>query len=113
MKCNNLNHIDFKYLQGSNDTWFFISCCNEIFPFGTLANKNFLSMMMVNSSPITIKNNDDDDDDDDTNINSTSLALKASANLSFIQFNIFSPVQKNEPENVVNFNYYDIDQFKT
>ena len=53
-KCNNLNHIDYKYLQGSNDLWFCISCCNEIFPFGTLANKNFLSMMMVNSSPTII-----------------------------------------------------------
>ena len=54
MKCNNLNHIDYKYLQGSNDPWFCISCCNEIFPFGTLGNKNFLSMMMVNSSPTAI-----------------------------------------------------------
>ena len=35
MKCNNLNHINYKYLQGSNDPWFCISCCNEIFPFGT------------------------------------------------------------------------------
>ena len=42
MKCNNLNHIDYKYLPGSKDPWFYISCCNEIFPFGTLANKNFL-----------------------------------------------------------------------
>ena len=54
MKCNNLNHIDYKYLQGSNDPWFCISYCNEIFPFGTLGNKNFLSMMMVNSSPTAI-----------------------------------------------------------
>ena len=55
MKYNNLNHTDYKYLQGSNDTWFCISCCNEIIPFGTLANKNFLSMMMVNCSPTTTK----------------------------------------------------------
>ena len=69
MKCNNLNHVDYKYLQGSNDPWFCNSCCNEIFPFGTLANKNFLSMMVVNSSPTTIKNNDVDA----TNVNRTSL----------------------------------------
>ena len=100
MTCNNLNHIDYKYLQGSNGPWFCISCCNEIFPFGTLANKNFLSMMIINSSPTTIKSNDVDA----TNINSTSLVLK-SANLSllFNQFNNFSPEQKNDPENVVNF----------
>ena len=77
MKCNNLNHIDYKYLQGSNDPWFCISCCSEIFPFGTLTNKEFLSMMMVNSSPTTVKNNDAN------NINtSSSVALTPSANLS-------------------------------
>ena len=69
MKGNNLNHIDYKYLQGSNDSWFCISYYNEIFSFGTLANNN-LFMMMVNSSLTTVKNSDAN------NINSTSLALK-------------------------------------
>ena len=78
MKCNNLNHIDYKYNQVSNDPWFCISCCNETFPFGKLANKNFLSMMKVNSSPTTNKKNDVDA----TNTNSTTLVLKPSANLS-------------------------------
>ena len=65
---------------------------------------------MVNSSPTTIKNNDADA----TNINSTSLVLKpANLSLLFNQFNNFSPEQKHDPENVVNFNYYDIDQFQT
>ena len=58
MKCNNLNHIDYKYLQGSNDPWFCITCCNEIFSFGLIVNKKFLSLMMVSSSPITVKNID-------------------------------------------------------
>ena len=68
-------------------------------------------MMMVNSSPTTVKNNDVCA----TNINSTSLVMKPSANLSlsFNHFNNFYPVQKNDPENVVNSNYYDIDQFQT
>ena len=68
-------------------------------------------MMMVNSSPTTIKNNDVYV----TNINSTSLVLKHSLNLSllFNQFNNFYPEQKNELENIVNSNYYDIDQFQT
>ena len=50
IKCNKLNHIDYKYLQGSNDPWYCISCCDEILPFGTLTNKNFLSM--VNPPPV-------------------------------------------------------------
>ena len=101
MKCNNLNHIDYKYLQGSSDPWFCISCCNEIFPFGILTNKNFLSTIS-NCNPTTIKNSD-------ANYisSSSSLALKPSANLSllFNQFNNFSPEPKNESENVVNSNY--------
>ena len=82
MKCN-LNHIDYKYLQGSNGPWF---CISSIW---NIMNKHFLSMMMVNSSPTTIKNNDVDA----SNINSTSLVLKPSASLSllFNQLNNFSP----------------------
>ena len=54
MKCNNLNPIDHIYLQGLSNPWFCISCCNEIFPFGTLKDKNVLSMMIINSSPTTV-----------------------------------------------------------
>ena len=66
---------------------------------------------MVNSNPTTAKNNYVDTN----NSSSTSMILKPSANLSllFNQFNNFSPEQKNEPENVVNSNYYDIEQFQT
>ena len=39
--CNKLNHIDYKYLQDSNDPWYYLSCCSNIFPFGTLTNKDF------------------------------------------------------------------------
>ena len=77
MKCKfNLNLINYKYLQVSNDPWFCISCCNEIFPSGTLADKS-------------------NDDFDTTDINSTSLVLKPSAkSLLFNQFNNFSPEPK-------------------
>ena len=68
-------------------------------------------MMMVNPSLTTIKNNYNDDN----SINSTSLVLKPSTNLTLLcnQFNNFSNEQKTEAENVVNSNYYDIDQFQT
>ena len=67
-------------------------------------------MMMVNFSPTTIKKNAAN------NINSnSSLALKLSKNLPllFNQFKKFSTEQKHQPENVVNSNYYGIDQFQT
>ena len=43
IKCNDLNYIDYKFLQNSNDPWFCISCCSEIFPFSVVKNKNFIS----------------------------------------------------------------------
>lgn len=65
-------------------------------------------MAVINSSRTTVKNSDAND------INSNSLALKPSENLSllFNQFKNFSPKQKNQLENVVNSKYYDIDQFE-
>ena len=43
IKCIDLNYIDYKFFQNSNDPWFCISCCSEIFPFSTVKNKNFSS----------------------------------------------------------------------
>ena len=47
MKCNKFNHIDYKYLQSSNDTWYCLSFCSKIFPFGTLKNKDFISSIIT------------------------------------------------------------------
>ena len=109
IKCNKLSHIDYKYLQGSNDPWYCISCCDEILPFGTLTNKNFLSL--VNPPPDDCFTNNSD-----AYISkNSSLSVKPSSDLSllFNQFNNSSPEQKTDPENVVNSNYYDIDQLQT
>ena len=44
IKCNNLNHLDHRYLQSSSESWYCIECCCTIFPFNSLfSNKNFLS----------------------------------------------------------------------
>ena len=107
MKCKNLNYIDYKYLQGSSDPWLCISCCNEIFLFGILTNK---TSYLWHHNPTAIKISD---------VNqirsSSSLAMKLSENLSllFNQFNNFFPGHKNEHENLVNSNYFDIDQIQT
>ena len=41
LKCNKLNHIDYKYFQVSRNPWFCLYCCSSIFPFGFLTNKDF------------------------------------------------------------------------
>ena len=66
--------------------------------------------MISNCNPTTVRNSDPNH----FNI-SNSLALKPSANLSplFNQFNSFSSEHKNESGNVLNSNYYHIDQIQT
>ena len=113
IKCNKLNHINYNYLQGSNDPWYCMSCCDEILPFGTLTNKNFLSM--VNPPPVPHDYDCFTNSSDAYIRENSSLSLKPSSDLSllFNQFNNSSPEQKIDPENVVNSNYYDIDQLQT
>ena len=41
INCNNLSYIDYKFPQNSNDPWYCILCCCEIFPFNSMkSNKN-------------------------------------------------------------------------
>ena len=84
---------------------------DEILPSGTLKNKKLLFMVnppfddhdcFTNNSDAYIREN-------------SSLSLKPSSeqSLLFNQFNNSSPRPKTDPENVVNSNYYNIDQLQT
>ena len=33
IKCNNLNDLDYEYLKINNETWYCITCIQEILPF--------------------------------------------------------------------------------
>ena len=59
VKCDKHNHIDYKYRQGSNESWDCLSCCSKIFPFGTQTNKDFISSITATNlfSQGTISNN--------------------------------------------------------
>ena len=46
IKFNNLNFIDYKYLQGNNDPWFCVTCSSSRFPFNCL-NKRFSSLLIT------------------------------------------------------------------
>ena len=45
IKCNHLNYMDYKYLEGCNEPWCCLSFTNILFPFGNLNNKNFLNFI--------------------------------------------------------------------
>ena len=57
IKYNKLNHIDYKYLEGSNEPWYCLSCCSKIFSFGTLTNKDFIPSISnsLNNEPRVMK----------------------------------------------------------
>ena len=107
IKCNDLNYIDYKFLQNSNDPWFCISCCSKIFPFNTVKNKNFISNFYDSNSKS--KNIDD---------KNSSLLLKPSEHLKHLvnQFNNMSSspddINSDDPENTVSSKYYDIEELQ-
>ena len=102
LRCNKLNLVDYKYLQGSTDPWFCLSCCSTILPFGNLTDKDF-SCSILNKNYIEISNKN------------SSVLLKPPPNLELLlnQFNNSSPEQQNDPENVANTRYFDIDQIQS
>ena len=83
IKCNNLNYLDYRYLQNSNESWYCIECCSTIFLFNYLSsNKNFLACCAStdNNTAQWI---------DLENDHNNSLSLKPSSNLELLvnQFN--------------------------
>ena len=100
LKCK-LNHINNKYLQGSNDPWFCLYCCSSIFPFGFLTNKDFLSTLLYG------RNVSENGSNKNSSIYLTPLLNFA---LLFNLFNSTSPEQDVAPENVVNSRYFDVDE---
>ena len=106
IKCNKLNHIDYKYLQGSNEPWYCFSCCSNIFPFGTLTNRDFVPSIANSLSQQGTKNDND---------NESLLSLKPPSDLDLLYNPLITVLQKknNDSVNVVNSKYYDIDQIQT
>ena len=79
IKCNNLNFINYQYLNGNDDPWYCLKCNTEFFPFGTLI--KHLTNIYINSRNTQNKNIDKD--------NSSNLVQKPPPNLNslFNQFN--------------------------
>ena len=96
IKCNNLNYLDYSYLQNSKESWYCIECCSTIFPFNSLlSNKNFFSCC-------TNTDNNNTHWIDLENDHNSSLSLKPSSNLELLvnQFNNATPENNNDLEKV-------------
>ena len=55
IKCNNLNYIDYKYLSGNDEPWFYLRFNRQLFLFGTLSNKKFMHQILNFSNMKNVK----------------------------------------------------------
>ena len=106
IRCNNLNYLDYRYLQNCDESWQCIECCSTISSFKSLSsNKNFLACCTKTNSNMTQWKDLENDRD-------SSLLLKPSSNLGLLvnQFNNATPENGNDPEKIASSKYYDIDE---
>ena len=77
LKCNNLNYLDYRYLQNCDESCYCIECCSRIYPFNSLSiNKNLLACCTTDSNTMQWKYPENDHD--------SSLLLKLSPNLEVL-----------------------------
>ena len=103
IKCNNLNYVDYRYLQNCDESWYCIECCSTIFPFNSLlSNKKFLACCTNTDSNI-IEWKDLEND------HASSLSLKPSSNLELLvnQVSNATPENSNDPEKISFSKCYD------
>ena len=76
-KWNNLNYLDYRYLQNCDESWYCIEGCSTIFSFNSLSsNKNFLTCCTNTDSNITQWKDLENDYDNSLSLNpSSSLEL--------------------------------------
>ena len=106
IKFNNLNYLDYTYLQNCHESWYCIECCSTIFPFNSIFNnKNFLACCTNTDSNIIQWK-------DLENGHDSSLLLKPSSNLELLvnKFKNATPENGNDPEKITSSKYYDIDE---
>ena len=102
LKCNYLNYVDSEYIKFSNKTWHCYNCSKDLFPFTTINNFKLYSLFSDRFYC-------------DSDSNELCLSLKPPRIYHIYLMNLIpSPlISIIPPENVINSNYYDIDQLQT
>ena len=98
IRCNNLNYLDYRYLQNYYESWYCIEFCSAIFLFISFSsNKTFLTCCTRTDN--NIPSNDHD----------SSLLLKPPSNLELLvsQFNNATPENINDLVTNSLSKYYD------
>ena len=96
IRFNNLNYLDYRYLQNYDESWYCIESCTTIFPFNSLSsNKSFL--VCFTNPDSNIKQWKDLEKDHENY-----LSLKPSSNFELLvnQFNNATSENSNGPEKI-------------
>ena len=105
IKCNNLNYIDYKYLQENSDHWYCITCSSSIFPFNSLNNKKFDSLLISQTDQT---NNFSFDNNNRSHLLNPSPKLTNLVNI----FNDNNIDKDNVADNFIHSKYFDIDEIQ-
>ena len=92
-KCNNLNYLDYRYVQNWDESWYCIECCSTIFLFNSLSsNENILACCTSTDNNITQRKDLKND------YNSSLLLKPLNLELLVNQFSNTTPESGNDPE---------------
>ena len=107
IKCNNLNYLDYRFLQkSSNVSRYCIEFWSTIVPFNPFSsNRNFFACCANTDNNRTHWIDLEND-------HNSSLSLKSSSNLELLvkQFGNATPDNSNDPENVCSSKCYDFEE---
>ena len=94
IEYNNLNYLNYSYLQNSNESWNCVECCSTIFPFNSLFSYKNVLACCTNTDNNTTQWIDLEND------HNGSLSLKPFSNLELLvnHFNNATPEKNNDPE---------------
>ena len=109
LKCNNLNVVDAEIIKntGSDRFWICMFCSNNLFPFATLNDHKLYQTFSQSNNHYSGSSN--------SYSTNTCSTLKSPKNLSdlFNGFNDFSYQQNKNTENIINCQYYDIEEIQS
>ena len=106
LKCNKRNCVDGQLIKNSNSSWFCWRCSDNISPFTNITNKRLQSVFSKEEYHLG---------DYIDNSTKTCLVLKPQENLTNLlnEFNNLSSDQNKSSKNIINCNYYDIDEMQS
>ena len=72
IKCNHLNYLDYKYLQGCSEPWRYLFFTTMLFPFDNLNNKKFLDFINNNDNNVNNNHMNNNNNNNNSSGNNTS-----------------------------------------